>query len=169
MEKSRCDWCGDDPLLIEYHDTEWGFPAQTDNELFERMSLQIFQAGLNWKIILGKRHNFHTAFAGFNIARVARFGEAEQQELLADTGIIRNRLKISAVLKNARTIEIIQKESGSFQAFIDSQPPLLAELQKVFRNTFSFMGPEITRMFVMNIGKIPPPHDKDCWRNGRSG
>lgn len=163
-EKSRCSWCQGDPLLEDYHDTEWGIPAESDDELFERMSMQIFQAGLNWKMILTKRANFNTAFQGFRVEQVVQFGDGKLQELLNDAGIIRNRQKITAVLHNAMVIREIQKEFGSFGNYLDSLPAKLSELQAALRKRFKFMGPEVTRMFVFNIGKIPPPHEKNCWR-----
>ena len=166
-EKLRCSWCQGDPLLEAYHDNEWGIPAKSDDELFERMSMQIFQAGLNWKMILTKRENFNRAFQGFRVAQVAQFGDGELQELLGDAGIIRNRQKLTAVLHNAAVIREIQKEFGSFQKYLDLLPNKLSELQTALRKRFKFMGPEVTRMFVFNIGKIPPPHEKQCWRYQR--
>ncbi len=165
---SRCKWCEGDPLLEEYHDKEWGILAKSDDELFERMSLQIFQAGLNWKLILQKRKNICEAFAGFRIDLVSRFTDDDYHALLNNPGILRNRQKIGAVLQNAKAIVEIREKHGSFQNYLDSIPTELSEYRKEFRKTFKFMGPEITRMFVFNIGKITPPHEPQCWRHPES-
>ncbi len=162
--KPRCRWCQNDPLLADYHDNEWGIPTDNDDELFERMSLQIFQAGLNWKLILQKRGNFSEAFSGFKISEVVKFDENSYNKLLNNTSIIRNRQKIKSVLLNAKVIQNIQSENGSFKKFLDNLPSDLPTIQREFRTRFKFMGPEITRMFIYNIGKIPPPHEKQCWR-----
>ncbi|GAB4374019.1 MAG: DNA-3-methyladenine glycosylase I [Calditrichia bacterium] len=162
--KERCKWCQGDALLEEYHDFEWGIAPENDDELFERMAMQIFQAGLNWKLILQKRENFNKAFCGFSIEQVSEFDDTILARLLTDSGIIRNRQKIRAVLHNARVIRQIQQDFGSFRFYVDQLPNTLSELQKEFRQRFQFMGPEIVRMFVFNIGKIPPPHEKQCWR-----
>ena len=161
----RCGWCGDDPLLEEYHDKEWGFPEGSDDLLFERMCLQIFQAGLTWKLILRRRPAFRKAFRGFQIAKVAALSDRDVERLLSDETIIRNRLKILAVIENAKRVLRIREEWGSFRAYLDSLPGGLKALQREFKKMFVFMGPEITRMFVMSINKVPPPHDKGCWRH----
>jgi DNA-3-methyladenine glycosylase I len=162
--KKRCQWCNGDPLLEQYHDQEWGIAPKSDNELFERMSLQIFQAGLNWRLILSKRDNFLTSFDHFKITRVAKYDDKKLQQLLNDPGILRNRRKIESVIHNARVIKEIQKEYKSFQNYLDSLPNRLKTMQLEFRKRFKFMGPEISRMFVFNIGKIAPPHEPNCWR-----
>jgi DNA-3-methyladenine glycosylase I len=164
LEKKCCRWCEGDPLLRQYHDQEWGIAPQSDDELFERMSLQIFQAGLNWKMILTKRENFLRSFDYFKIAKVARYDDQKLQQLLNDRGILRNRRKIEAVIHNAWVIKGIQKEYKSFKNYLDSLPNRLRPMQIEFRKRFKFMGPEISRMFVFNIGKIPPPHETTCWR-----
>jgi DNA-3-methyladenine glycosylase I len=114
----RCPWPGDDALMIEYHDTEWGLPVHDDRKLFEFMVLDSMQAGLNWSIILRKRDNFRKAFANFDPKKIARFGEKEVQKLVNDAGIIRNRAKILAVIENARQFLKVQEEFGSFDAYI---------------------------------------------------
>lgn len=164
-DRSRCSWCNGDPLLTEYHDTEWGIPPGSDDEYFERMSMQIFQAGLNWRMILGKREALNRAFLGFRINRVARFDGEQIERLLSDPSIIRNRRKVESVVRNAVVFRAIAEEHGSFSAFLDALPAKLPVLQKELRRRFAFMGPEVTRMFVFNVGKLSPPHDPQCWRH----
>lgn len=160
-----CGWAKGDPLMEQYHDTEWGFPAKDDNDLFERLTLQIFQAGLSWKLILHRRKAFRKAFSNFDVAKVAEYGAAEVERLLADKNIIRNKIKISSTVENAKRIRTLQEEFGSFQNYLDQIPNELSILQKELKQTFKFMGNEIARMFVMNIGKIKVPHDRTCWRH----
>jgi DNA-3-methyladenine glycosylase I len=114
----RCWWCGDDPLYQAYHDHEWGFPVYDDRLLFEKLSLEGFQAGLSWLTILKKRENFREAFHGFDIEMVARMDDADVEKLLTNSAIVRHRGKIEAVLHNARLVQLIQKEEGSFADFI---------------------------------------------------
>ncbi len=114
----RCWWCGTDPLYIRYHDTEWGTPVTDDVRLFEKLSLEGFQAGLSWLTILRKRENFRAAFAGFDPRTVARFGARDITRLLGDAGIVRHRGKITAVIDNARRYEALCEEFGSLAAFI---------------------------------------------------
>lgn len=122
----RCDWCGDDPLYIAYHDEEWGIPVHDDRRLFEMLILEGAQAGLSWITILRKRENYRRAFAGFAIDKVAAFTEDDVQRLLADAGIVRNRLKIRSAIGNARAVQQIQTQYGSLDAFlwgyVDNQP-----------------------------------------------
>ncbi|MFQ6125934.1 MAG: DNA-3-methyladenine glycosylase I [Candidatus Heimdallarchaeota archaeon] len=162
--KQRCEWAEGDPLMEHYHDTEWGFPAKDDNELFERLTLQIFQAGLSWKIILNRRKAFRKAFSNFNVKEVADYGPTEMERLLTDKNIIRNKLKIQSTIDNAKRILKLQKKYGSFQNFLEQLPNELSVLQNELKRTFKFIGPEIARMFVMSIGKIEVPHDHYCWR-----
>lgn len=116
--KSRCPWPGDDLLMQTYHDTEWGVPVHDDRKLFEFMILDAFQAGLSWKTILHKRENFRKAFSQFDPVKIARYDEKKVESLLQDAGIIRNRQKIAASITNARCFLSIQKEFGSFDAYI---------------------------------------------------
>ncbi len=160
----RCGWAREDPMLQQYHDEEWGVPEVNDNRLFERMALQIFQAGLNWKMILVKRAAFKKAFADFEIDRVARFNVRSIKRLMKDERIIRNRKKIEAVIENARRLNKIQEEFGSFRTYLESLPSRLEPLQQEFKKRFIFMGPEITRMFVMNIGKVRTIHERTCFQ-----
>lgn len=116
--RPRCKWCNGAPEFLHYHDTEWGFPVKDDQRLFEKLCLETFQSGLSWRTILAKRDNFRSAFAGFEIAQVARFGQREVDSLLADEGIVRHRGKIEAVINNAQcALELIQAE-GSLAAFV---------------------------------------------------
>ena len=116
--KTRCWWCGEDPLYCEYHDKEWGVPVHEDRKIFEMLILEGFQAGLSWITILRKRDNFRKAFYNFDARKVARFGKADVRRLLRDAGIIRNRLKIAGAVTNARRFLEVQKEFGSFDRYI---------------------------------------------------
>jgi DNA-3-methyladenine glycosylase I len=146
-----------------YHDTQYGFPIADDAALFERLTLEINQAGLSWLTMLQKRDAFMAAFRGFDPKVVAAFGEEDRARLLADAGIIRNRLKVDAVIENARRIVAIQQEHGSFAAWIAAHHPLEhAEWVKLFRKTFKFMGGEIVGEFLMSIGYLPGAHREDC-------
>ena len=146
-----------------YHDNEYGFPVRDDDRLFERLVLEINQAGLSWLTILRKREGFRRAFDDFSVARVARYGAAERARLLGDASIIRNRLKIDAAIHNARVIEALQGEHGSFSVWLDAHHPLSKEeWVKLFRRTFRFTGPEITGEFLMSTGYLPGAHEPDC-------
>lgn len=160
----RCSWCTGDPVLEHYHDTEWGIPEKSDDRLFERLAMQIFQAGLNWKMILEKRPAFNRAFKDFSIEKVARFDSRRLARLLGDESIIRNRRKIEAVIENARRLMTVKAGHGSFMKYLESLPADLKSLQKELGERFVFMGPEVTRMFVMSIGKVGPVHEKRCYR-----
>ncbi|MCC7002502.1 MAG: DNA-3-methyladenine glycosylase I [Gemmatimonadaceae bacterium] len=126
----RCWWCGTDSLYVDYHDREWGTPVTDDVRLFEKLSLEGFQAGLSWITILRKRENFRAAFEGFDPARVARFGARDVTRLLADPGIVRHRGKITAVIDNARRLEELRGEYGTLAAFIWGFQPSTAERPK---------------------------------------
>ena len=161
-EKNRCAWCGNDSLLSEYHDREWGKPIKDDNKLFERITMEVFQAGLSWKIILIKREAFKKAFVGFDIKKVAKFKEPQISKLLDDKSIIRNHRKIYATIYNANSIMKIQKEYGSFYNFI-KKLDTNADLVKQMKMHFKFMGKETTTCFLMGCGRIKPHHDKNCF------
>ncbi|MDH5412515.1 MAG: DNA-3-methyladenine glycosylase I [Flavobacteriaceae bacterium] len=126
MNKNRCAWCGNDPLYVEYHDTEWGVPIFDDDKLFEFLILETFQAGLSWITVLRKRENFRKAFDHFDYKKIAQYDEKKFDSLLQDEGIIRNKLKIKATITNARAFMEVQKEFGSFSKyiwqFIDGKP-----------------------------------------------
>jgi DNA-3-methyladenine glycosylase I len=116
--KTRCAWANSDPIYVAYHDTEWGVPEHDDRTLFEFLVLEGAQAGLSWLTVLKKRENYRKAFDNFDVKKVARYGEKKIQELLSDSGIIRNRLKIEAAINNAKAFLAVQKEFGSFDAYI---------------------------------------------------
>ncbi len=145
-----------DPLTEWYSNTIWGKQVEDDNTLFEVMCLQVFQAGLTWKMILDKRDGFRAAFANWDINAVAAMGPEDIEALMHDAGIIRNRLKIQATMKNARTARDLQAMHGGFCTwFYDKLPGnTYPELRKELRGTFSFMGPEIARMWLMASGRI---------------
>ncbi|MCG8573506.1 MAG: DNA-3-methyladenine glycosylase I [Flavobacteriales bacterium] len=114
----RCHWCGNDPLYIEYHDTEWGVPLHDEQQLYEFLTLETFQAGLSWITILRKRENFREAFDQFDYKKVAAYGEEKVQELLQNEGIVRNKLKVRAAISNAQAFIKVQEEFGSFNSYI---------------------------------------------------
>ena len=161
-EKQRCSWAVNDPLLIAYHDDEWGVALEGDDELFERMTLEIFQAGLSWLLILRKREAFVEAFDGFSIERVAAFTDSDVARLLKKEGIIRNRLKIESTIENARRLGKLVGEYGSFAAYIDGLDGGLEELTREFKRRFRFMGPKIVESFLQSIGKLDGAHEPGC-------
>lgn len=146
-----------------YHDTQYGFPIQDDNELFGRLILEINQAGLSWTTILHKQENFRKSYANFSIQSIANFTEIDRQRLLQDEGIIRNRLKVNAAIENAKTILVLQKDFGSFKSWLDHHHPLSKEAWvKLFKKTFKFTGGEIVNEFLMSIGYLPHAHIETC-------
>jgi DNA-3-methyladenine glycosylase I len=146
-----------------YHDTEYGFPLSDDNKLFERLILEINQAGLSWTTILKKKDNFKIAFQGFDIEKIASYGEDDRQRLLNNPGIIRNRLKIDATIHNAKIVLQLRKEYGSFKSWLDNHHPLtLQEWTRLFKQTFRFTGGEIVNEFLMSTGYLPGAHISSC-------
>jgi DNA-3-methyladenine glycosylase I len=163
MSAAYCRAAPGDPLHGPYHDTEYGFPSQDEAVLFERLALEINQAGLSWRTVLQKRPAFRAAFAGFEVDRVAAFGTADVARLLADAGIIRNRLKVAAVIDNARKIQELRASHGSFDAWIAAHHPRTKdEWVKLFKNTFRFTGGEIVNEFLMSLGYLPGAHVPEC-------
>ena len=163
MSETYCAAAPGHPWHGPYHDREYGFPVRDDSALFERLTLEINQAGLSWLTVLKKRAAFRAAFDGFDIDKVAAYGEAERLRLLADAAIIRNRLKIDAVIENARRIQVIRREEGSFANWVDRRHPLpLESWVKLFKATFRFMGDEIVREFLVSTGYLPGAHQPDC-------
>lgn len=183
MDKIRCKWCVNSEIERNYHDTEWGVPLHDDDKLFEFIILDGFQAGLSWKTILNKRENFRKAFDGFNAMRIVRYGDKKIADLMGDTGIIRNKLKIEAAVKNAESFLIIKAKYGSFDNFIwqftdgktivnkwehFSQIPtstnesdsMSKELRK---NGFKFVGTTICYAFMQAAGMVND-HTTDCFR-----
>ena len=160
---SYCQIAIGHPFHQPYHDQEYGFPVRGDRALFERLLLEINQAGLSWLTILRKREAFRAAFDGFDIDRVARFSSAKRQRLLEDEGIIRNRLKIDAAIENARRIRRLRKSHGSFERWLQAHHPRTKEeWVRLFRKTFVFTGGEITSSFLMSIGYLPGAHEESC-------
>ncbi len=150
-------------LHKQYHDKAYGFPIDNDNELFERLVLEINQAGLSWNTILLKQENFKKAYHQFNIKKVAQYKEKDRKRLLQDAGIIRNRLKIDAAIHNAKVIIDLQKEFGSFKQWLDHHhPKTKEEWVKLFKKTFKFTGGEIVNEFLMSIGYLKGAHTPNC-------
>jgi DNA-3-methyladenine glycosylase I len=153
----------EDEFNKTYHDTQYGFPLKDDNLLFERLVLEINQAGLSWITILRKAENFRKAYHGFDIDKVAKYGEEDRARLLADAGIIRNRLKVNAAIENAKHIQELRKEYSSFKGWLDANRTLSKEEWiKLFKKTFVFTGGEIVNEFLVSAGYLPGAHDKDC-------
>jgi DNA-3-methyladenine glycosylase I len=163
MAAAYCRIAPGHPLHGPYHDREYGFPSAEENVLFERLMLEINQAGLSWLTILQKRASFRAAFVGFDVDRVAAFGPADKDRLLADSGIIRNRLKIDAAIENAQRIQALRGSHGSFAAWLDTHHPQPAEeWARLFRRTFRFTGGQIVGEFLMSLGYLPGAHEPDC-------
>ena len=174
QEVSRCPWCLTDPLMMRYHDTEWGIPKHQNDKLFEFILLDTFQAGLSWRTILNKRANFIAAFDQCNPKKITRYSEVKINELLQNEGIIRNRQNIKAVISNAIAFLKIQKEFGSFDQFIwqfsnyqtihhtwtskdslpVSSPESDAMSKELIRRGFKFVGTTICYAFMQSIGMI---------------
>lgn len=147
----------------DYHNNHYGFPITDDNELFERLVLEINQAGLSWLTILKKQSNFKKAYDNFDIITVANYADKDIERLLNDTGIIRNKLKINAAIHNAKVIVELQKELGSLKNWIDTNhPKTKEEWVKLFKKTFKFTGGEIVNEFLMSTGYLAGAHDQDC-------
>jgi DNA-3-methyladenine glycosylase I len=163
MAQSYCDAAQESALHQPYHDDEYGFPQREDDVLFERLVLEINQAGLSWSTILKKRLGFRNAYDGFHLETVAAYGETERQRLLADAAIIRNKLKVDAAIENARRILQLRESHGSFANWLDQHHPLEKEQWiKLFRKTFLFTGGEITGEFLMSLGYLPGAHVQTC-------
>ncbi|MBI2967235.1 MAG: DNA-3-methyladenine glycosylase I [Bacteroidetes bacterium] len=181
--KNRCPWPLNDPLMIEYHDLEWGVPLHDDKKLFEFLILESFQAGLSWRTVLHKRENFRRAFAGFDVEKVARFGKKEISRLLKNKGIIRNRLKIEGAINNAKCFLLIREEYGSFDnyvwSFVGHRPVInrrkkLSDLpartqlsdamsEDMGRRGFKFRGSTICYAFMQAVGMVND-HMVSCFR-----
>lgn len=181
-EKTRCSWAGDDPTYVDYHDNEWGRPTHDDRMLFELLVLEGAQAGLSWITVLRKREAYREAFDGFDPGAVACYGEAKVEELMANEGIVRNRLKINAAIANAKLFLDVVDEFGSFDAFIwgyvDGEPivnrweaqedvpattPLSDRISKDLKKRgFKFVGPTIVYAYLQSIGMVND-HVTDCF------
>lgn len=146
-----------------YHDTQYGFPIDDDDELFCRLVLEINQAGLSWTTILNKQEGFRKAYHNFSIKKVAAFKEKDIERLMNDAAFIRNRLKINAAIQNAKTIRLLQKQFGSFKNWLaQHHPKTKEEWTKLFKNTFTFTGGEIVNEFMVSTGYLPGAHDINC-------
>lgn len=151
------------PVHGPYHDEEYGFPIADEAALFERLVLEINQAGLSWLTILNKREGFRAAYDGFDVDAVAAYGEADRARLLADAAIIRNRLKVDAAIANAATIAAMRDSHGGFHGWLAAHHPLdKEEWVKLFKRTFRFTGGEITGEFLMSTGWLPGAHHPAC-------
>jgi DNA-3-methyladenine glycosylase I len=163
---SYCVFCQTQPensLHRIYHDTQYGFPLDDDNALFGRLILEINQAGLSWTTILKKMHNFHIAYDGFAVDKVARYSGQERERLMEDAGIVRNSLKINAAIVNAQRILELQHHYGSFKNWLDIHQGLSkAEWTKLFKKTFKFTGGEIVNEFLMSTAYLPGAHEETC-------
>jgi len=184
----RCPWCGDDPLYVAYHDTEWGVPCHDERSLFEFLILEGAQAGLSWITILRKRENYRRAFHNFDPARIARYGEKDVARLLGDAGIVRNRLKIAASIDNARATLKLYEQGGSLDqllwAFVDGRPRInrwrsLAEVpaitaeaealsKELKRRGFRFIGPTVIYAHMQATGMVND-HLVSCPRHAELG
>ena len=173
-EDRRCPWAGTDPLYVAYHDEEWGVPSRDDRNLFEMLVLEGAQAGLSWITILRKREGYRKAFAGFDPAKVARFGPHDVERLMGDAGIVRNRLKIESAIGNARAFLALQAEEGSFSTclwrYVDGKPvqgafremrevpaktPLAERISKdLLKRGFRFVGPTIVYAYLQAVGVV---------------
>jgi DNA-3-methyladenine glycosylase I len=186
--KKSCGWPGDDKLMIEYHDTEWGTPVHDDRKLFEFLMLDVAQAGLSWRTVLNKRQNYRKAFDNFDPAKIARYNKRKIAALLNNPGIIRNRLKIEAVISNARAVLEIQKEFGSFDAYIwqfvdgstirnqwkslkeipATSPESDAMRKALKKRGFKFVGSTICYAFMQSVGMVND-HLIHCFRYTQCG
>ena len=163
MPHSYCEIAPNHPIHARYHNTEYGFPVIDERVLFERLCLEIMQAGLSWEIVLKKRKALNKAFDGFRVAKIALYGAQDVNRLLADENIIRNRLKIQAIIMNAGIVLSMRKTHGGFAKWLAAHHPgSKADWVKLFRKTFKFTGGEITGEFLMSIGYLSGAHDKDC-------
>jgi DNA-3-methyladenine glycosylase I len=151
------------PCHTDYHFSEYGFAVEDDRALFERLILEVNQAGLSWETILKRREGFTAAYEGFDVARVAGYGEQDIERLMGDARIIRNRAKIMAAIHNANVVLELQAKHGSFMNWLDEQEEMpLADWVKLFRKNFKFTGPEIVNEFLVSTGYLPGAHDEDC-------
>ena len=180
---NRCEWCGQDPLYIDYHDREWGWPATDDRRLFEMLILEGAQAGLSWLTILRKREHYRKAFDGFDPEKMAAYGDAQVRRLMSDSGIVRNRLKIEAAIKNARAFLAVSERHGSFRRFIwryvnfrpiqnrwrtiADIPAVTAESDQMSKDLkkrgFTFVGPTICYAYMQSVGMVND-HIVGCFR-----
>ena len=151
------------PVHDRYHATEYGFPQRDETILFERLVLEIMQAGLSWELVLKRRTGMRDAFAGFAVDQIAAFTPDDETRLLADPRIVRNRLKVAAIINNARMVQNLRTSHGGFANWLDSHHPLdKPDWVKLFRKHFKFTGGEIVGEFLMSLGYLPGAHGEDC-------
>jgi len=158
-----CEIAPGHPYHGPYHDKEYGFPVEDESVLFERLSLEIFQAGLSWLVVLKKRQGLNAAFKNFNVDKVAEFDNSDIERLKSDSSIIRNKLKIRAIIFNAKSIDSIRLSHGGFANWLSQKKPLSKEdWCKEFKQNFKFMGEEIVGEFLMSIGYLKGAHHESC-------
>lgn len=158
-----CDVAPGHPVHADYHDREYGFPGKDERALFELLCLEIFQAGLSWELVLKKRAATVRAFDNFDVDTVAAYGEADVARLLADPGIIRNRLKVASIIHNANVLKTLRVSHGGFAAWLNAHHPrALDDWVKLFRKTFKFTGPEVVNEFLMSTGYLEGAHRESC-------
>jgi len=163
MAMTYCEVARGHPEHGPYHDREYGFPIRRDDRLLERLALEINQAGLSWLTILKKREAFRRAFEGFVPEVVAAYGARDRRRLLSDASIVRNRLKVDAVIENARRVLDLRRSHGSFARWLDAHHPAeVEEWTAIFRETFRFTGGEIVREFLLSTGYLPGAHHRRC-------
>jgi len=182
-KQKRCDWPGSNPIMMTYHDKEWGVPVHDDRALFEFLILEGAQAGLTWQTVLNKRENYRKAFSGFNAKKIARYGAKDVKRLLADAGIIRNRLKVVSTIQNAKKFLAIQKEFGSFDGYIwqfvghkpiDHKIKAMKDIpattkesdamsKDLLKRGFKFVGATICYAFMQAVGMVID-HEVKCFR-----
>ncbi len=162
--KTRCRWAATDPVLAAYHDEEWGEPPLGEAGWFERLSLEVFQAGLSWRTVLAKREGFRRAFRDFEPKLVAGFTSKDVAGILRDPGIVRNRAKVLATVENARTVLALAHDHGSFADWVRAQPSELDRQLRIYRQTFQFAGPQVVEAFLQSVGRVEVPHEAGCWR-----
>jgi DNA-3-methyladenine glycosylase I len=158
-----CSFAPGHPVHAAYHATEYGFPQRDETVLFERLCLEIMQAGLSWEIVLKRRDGMREAFVGWDVDTIAAMDDAEKTRLLADARIIRNRLKVEAIVANARIVQGFRDSHGGFAAWLDANHPIdKAGWVKLFRQKFRFTGGEIVGEFLLSLGYLPGAHAADC-------
>lgn len=163
MSAHYCRMAPGHPVHASYHDREYGFPCAEERILFERLVLEITQAGLSWLTVLNKRDALRAAFAGWEVDRVAGFGESDMERLLAEPGIVRNRMKLGAAIDNARRIKTLREENRSFHDWLEAHHPRsLEEWTVLFRKTFRFMGRTIVEEFLLSLGYLEGAHEPFC-------
>lgn len=163
-DKQRCKWSTVSPEMVAFHDEEWGVLPANDDGYFEFLTLEIFEAGLNWTLVFNKRGAFRSAFDGFDVEAVAAYTDADVDRIMAQPDVIRSRRKIVATIDNARRFWELRSESGTFKDWLEGlegdEASLIAELKKQFKYT----GPSVARSFLHDVGRTPEHHEAGCWK-----